>query len=240
MMHRSDNEAALQRQYYGETANEYDDAHVTERDEHYFALSFMTSVLDDLGVRSILDIGSGTGRAVLHLKQKRPDVHVVGVEPVDGLREVGYRRGLSETELVPGDVMGLQYPAGAFDLVCSFGVLHHVRHPDVAIAEMLRVAKTTIFISDCNNFGQGSFITRSTKQSLNSLRLWRCAVFLKTRGRGYTLSGGDGLAYSYSVYSNYAQVQKACDRIHVLNTGGDGRNPYRAASHVALLGIKPT
>ena len=188
----------------------------------------------------ILDIGSGTGRAVSHVRRKRPDLHCVGVEPVDGLREVGYSRGLSHSELVPGDVMCLEYPSAAFDLVCSFGVLHHVRRPDVAVAEMLRVAKRAIFISDCNNFGQGSFITRSIKQSLNGLRLWKCAVFMKTRGRGYTMSGGDGLSYSYSVYGNYTQVEKACERVHVLTTRGDGRNPYRAASHVALLGVKPS
>jgi ubiquinone/menaquinone biosynthesis C-methylase UbiE len=239
-MHRPSTEAEMQRQYYEETAGQYEESHVTERDVHYFALSFMVSALDDLGVRSILDVGSGTGRAVLHVKQQRPGVHVVGVEPVDGLREVGYRRGLSQTELVAGDLMGLQYPAGAFDLVSSFGVLHHVRRPDVAVAEMLRVAKKAIFISDSNNFGQGSLSARSIKQSLNALRLWRYVDLIKTRGRGYTISRGDGLAYSYSVFNNYAQIGKACDRIHVLNTMGDGRNPYRAASHVALLGVKPT
>jgi ubiquinone/menaquinone biosynthesis C-methylase UbiE len=238
LVHRIDRAAALQRQYYEETASSYDDAHVTERDEHHFALSFMLSVLDDLGVQSILDVGSGTGRAVLYLRQKRLDLRAVGVEPVDGLREVGYRKGLSRSQLVPGDVMGLHYPAGAFDLVCSFGVLHHVRQPDVAIAEMLRVAKKAIFISDSNNFGQGSLLTRSIKQLLNGLRLWRCVVFIKTRGRGYAMSRGDGVTYSYSVFGNYAQVDKACGRICVLNTTGDGRNPYRAASHVALLGVK--
>ena len=200
----------------------------------------MLSVLGELGVRSILDVGSGTGRAVLHLKKRRPELHVVGVEPVARLRDVGHSRGLSQTELVPGDVMGLQFPDRAFDLVCSFGVLHHVRQPDVAIAEMLRAAKRAIFISDCNNFGQGSFITRTIKQSLDGLGLWRCAAFAKTKGRGYSMSDGDGLAYSYSVYSNYAQVTKACERVHVVNTSGGGRNPYRTASHVALLGIKAT
>lgn len=200
----------------------------------------MLSVLGELGVRSILDVGSGTGRAVLHLKKRRPELHVVGVEPVAKLRDVGHSRGLSQTELVPGDVMGLPFPDRAFDLVCSFGVLHHVRQPDVAIAEMLRAAKRAIFISDCNNFGQGSFITRTIKQSLDGLGLWRCAAFVKTKGRGYSMSDGDGLAYSYSVYSNYAQVTKACERVHVVNTSGGGRNPYRTASHVALLGIKAT
>ena len=154
-MDRLDQEAALQRKYYEETADSYDDAHVTEGDEHNFALSFMLSVLDDFSVLSVLDVGSGTGRALLHVKRERPDLRVVGVEPVDGLRQVGYSRGLSQTELVPGDVTCLQFPDGAFDLVSSFGVLHHVRQSGVAVAEMLRVAKKAIFISDSNNFGQG-------------------------------------------------------------------------------------
>lgn len=126
-MHGLDREFALPRQYYQEAAGQCDDAHVTNRDDHYFALSFMRSVLDDLGVRSILDIGSGTGRVVLCTKQKRPDVHVVGVEPVDESREVACRWGLSRGELVPGGVMSLPYPDRAVDLVCSCGLLHHVR-----------------------------------------------------------------------------------------------------------------
>jgi ubiquinone/menaquinone biosynthesis C-methylase UbiE len=55
------NSIDVQRAYYADTAHKYDDLHVAEYDEYSFALQFMTSVLEPLGVRSTLDVGSGTG-----------------------------------------------------------------------------------------------------------------------------------------------------------------------------------
>lgn len=103
---------------------------------------------------------------------------------------------------------------------------------------MLRVARKAIFISDSNNFGQGSFISRSIKQLINSVGLWRVADLIKTKGKGYTISEEDGLAYSYSVFDDYKQIEAGCRSIHLLNTKDGQINPYRTAGHVALLGIK--
>ncbi len=103
---------------------------------------------------------------------------------------------------------------------------------------MLRVSKKAIFISDCNNFGQGSLPARSIKQLANFLRLWPVVDRIKTHGRGYTISEGDGLAYSYSVFTNYAQIKRQCRSVHLLNTGSAGFNVYHTAGHLALLGIK--
>src|SRR5258706_9661647 len=100
------------------------------------------------------------------------------------------------------------------------------------------LARRAIFISDNNNFGHGGFVGRAAKQLLNAMRLWPLANFIKTRGRGYGMSEGDGLFYSYSVFSDYRAIAQACRSVHVLNTGAAGINPYRSASHVALLGIK--
>jgi len=227
-----------QRSYYAETARHYNSMHVDERDEHFFALSFMVAALDFLQVRSILDIGSGTGRAILYIKRHRPDVRVVGIEPVKELREIGYKNGLSEDELIDGDATKIEFPAEKFDLSCEFGVLHHINKPEHAISEMLRISNKAIFISDSNNFGHGSLVVRTIKQLINLFGLWNVANILKTRGKGYTLSEGDGLAYSYSVFNNYRQIQEHCKRIHILNTRDGHINPYRTASHVALLGIK--
>ena len=232
-------EVERQRTYYAETASRYNEMHVhgTE-DEHNFALSFMVSTLDYLGVKSILDIGSGTGRTLIYLREKRPDIRVVGIEPVKELREIGYKDGISETDLVDGDALNLQYKTGEFDLVCEYGVLHHIRRPRIVVSEMLRVAKIAVFLSDSNNFGQGSSIARNVKQIINLLGLWRLADFIKTKGKGYTISEGDGLAYSYSVFDNYEQIKQQCKSIHLLNTKDGKINPYKTASHVALLGIK--
>jgi SAM-dependent methyltransferase len=238
MSEQVSNEVEIQRQYYKETAHKYDEMHVGEKDEHYFSLAFLTAALDYLEVNSILDVGSGTGRALKYLKDRKPNLRLVGVEPVRELREVGYRNGLTETELVEGDATKLPFVGGEFDVVCEFGVLHHIKKPETAVAEMLRVAGRAIFISDSNNFGQGSLLGRSLKQLLGTLGIWKVADLIKTRGKGYMLSEGDGLAYSYSVFNNYKLIKKACKSVHVLNTMGSGINPYRTAGHVALLGIK--
>jgi len=103
---------------------------------------------------------------------------------------------------------------------------------------MLRVAKKAFFLSDSNNFGQGSRTTRTLKQILNTIGLWEVADHLKTGGKGYFISEGDGLAYSYSVFSDYKLIREHCKSIHILNTRGSGVNPYRNASHVACLGTK--
>jgi SAM-dependent methyltransferase len=175
---------------------------------------------------------------LIYIKKQCPDISIVGVEPVGKLRDIGYSKGILKTELIEGDATSLQFQDGEFDLVCAFGVLHHIKYPQQAVSEMLRVSKKAIFISDSNNFGQGPGLIRLTKQIINLLRLWKFVDFIKTKGRGYALSEGDGLAYSYSVFNNYSQIRHKCKSVHISNTVDAKINPYRTSSHVALLGIK--
>jgi SAM-dependent methyltransferase len=231
-------EADIQQRYYAETAHEYNDKHLHRDDEHYFALSLLVAAIEHFGFQSVLDLGSGTGRAPLFIKQRNPDITVRGIEPVKELREIGYSMGLLQEELVEGDAADVDANDGDFDVVCEFGVLHHVRHPHVVVSEMLRVAKRAVFISDSNNFGQGAFAQRTLKQLLNALGLWKVADLVKTGGKGYRISEGDGLSYSYSVFNDYKQIKDRCECVHLLNTTGGGINLYRSAPHVALLGVK--
>ena len=228
----------IQRQYYQTTAKSYNQMHVNESDEHSFALSFLLGFLDYIGIQSILDIGSGTGRAVKYLLEKCPHIRIMGIEPVAELREIGYASGISESALVDGDATDLHFENGSFDLVCEFGMLHHVRRAKQVVSEMIRVGKKAIFISDCNNFGNGPLMLRMTKQIINIFGLWKAFDWIKTRGKGYTFSEGDGLSYSYSVFNDYGQIRSACRSIHILNLMGEGKYPYQNASHIALLGIK--
>jgi ubiquinone/menaquinone biosynthesis C-methylase UbiE len=231
---------AIQRSYYAKTADRYDEMHVHGEGEHEFALDFLCSILPSFGIQSVLDIGCGTGRGLLKIKQRMPNTATLGIEPSDGLRAIGHAKGLSESELIDGDAMNLVFPDRSFDLVCEFGALHHIPQPSKAVAEMLRVARKAIFISDSNNFGQGGTLSRAAKQIINLLGLWPAANLVKTKGKGYTISEGDGLAYSYSVFNDYKQIAKACKSVHLLNTAAlNGRaNAYRSASHVAILGVK--
>ena len=56
--------------------------------------------------------------------------------------------------------------------------------------------------------GRGRPIVRAAKQALNALGLWKVADWVKTVGKGYCLSEGDGLAYSYSVFNNYEAISR--------------------------------
>jgi SAM-dependent methyltransferase len=234
----SADEVDLQRQYYADTAAKYDAMQISEQDEHQFALAILSAMIEFHDIKSVLDVGSGTGRALRYLKSRHPGVRFVGIEPVEALRKVGHQAGLSPDELKDGDINALAAADGEFDLVCEFAVLHHVPKPKQAVAEMLRVARKAIFISDANNFGQGGKLTRYLKQAIDALGLWRAFDWLRTRGRGYHVSAGDGLFYSYSVYNNYGQVRAACRTVHQFNTVDAGISLVGSAPHVVLFGIK--
>ena len=238
MPSKTTSEAEIQQEYYAESAHRYNEMHGRQKDEHYLALALLMATVDYFEIESILDIGSGTGRAVGYVKEKCPGMKIVGIESVKELREVGYQNGLSREDLKEGNALNLDFQDGEFDMVCEFGVLHHVKSPERVVSEMLRVAKKAVYISDSNNFGQGSAAARMIKQLLNSLGLWKAATLIQTRGKGYYLSKEDGLAYSYSVFNSYKQIEEKCKRIHLLNTAPGKINCYRTATHVALLGVK--
>lgn len=233
------NDQMLQRKYYKDTATRYDEMHLSENDEHYFALNFIVGMFDFLGVKSVLDVGSGTGRAISFIKKKRPDIRITGIEPVKELRIVGYEKGLTKDELIDGDGSDLPFSDNEFDLVCEFGILHHIKEPSAVVSEMLRVANRAVFISDTNIYGDPSPISRIFKQILQKLLLWKLAVFFKTKGKGYMNTDIDGISYYYSVFDSFDQIKAACSSVHFINTNiwtGADMNLYRTATHIGLLG----
>ncbi len=234
---RIDSDVARQRDYYAATADRYEALHQHDQ-EHVAGLAFLGGIVDWLDVGSVLDVGSGTGRVLTYLRRRRPDLRAVGVEPVSELREIGHRHGLPPDTLRDGDATRLAFGDKEFDLVSAFAVLHHIREPRLAVAEMLRVSAKAVFISDSNNYGQGSFASRTIKQLLRAVGLWKAAVWIKTGGKGHMISVEDGLSYPYSVFDNYRQIRSSCKQVHWMNTGDSGPNLYRTAGYVALLGVK--
>jgi len=238
MKNKDITEINIQRDYYKKTAYIYDKQHNHEVDEHYFALSCLVGLISYLNIESILDLGAGTGRTIKYLKKIYPKIKIIGIEPVKELREIAYSKGISKDELIDGDATKLNFKNSQFDLVCEFGVLHHIKNNKSVVDNMLRVSKKAIFISDTNNLGAGSKIQRTIKQILYALRLWKLFNFIKTKGKGYTISEGDGLSYSYSVFDNYRQIKSSCKSVHIINTLEADINLYKTAKHIALLGIK--
>jgi len=229
---------AFQREYYARTAEQYDAMHHGEAAEHETGLWIMAGLVKRYGIKSILDVGGGTGRVARFFAEHDPTIAVTMVEPVKELRDQAVAQGLAQDRVLDGDAQALQLADGSFDLVCAFGILHHVPKPARAVSEMLRVARTAVMVSDTNNFGQGRPLTRAVKQGLNALGLWPVADWIKTKGKGYAISEGDGLFYSYSVFNNFDIFRRQCRTVHVTNLNGIGVNPYRTAQHVGLFAVK--
>jgi SAM-dependent methyltransferase len=211
-----------QRDYYAETASEYDSMHVQPGDEHFVALEYVAGLLQVIRAQSVLDVGSGTGRAIRFLQQRHPGLHIEGVEPVGELRE---QAGLRDCVLHDASGESLPFPDRSFDVVMSFALLHHVPDPAPVVAEMMRVARRGVMISDANRYGQGSAMAGAVKLAIARAGLWRAFEFFRTRGRGYLESGGDGIFYSYSIFDSLVQLRPWADRVFVIPTRPQKKSP---------------
>ena len=93
----------------------------------------------------VLDCGCGPGSITNDFGTLSPSGFVIGVdiEPNQcraarqAAREIGIRNTFYETQ----DVLDLEFANETFDVVFAHALLEHVREPDVAIAQMLRVLR---------------------------------------------------------------------------------------------------
>lgn len=94
-----------------------------------------------------LDLGCGTGDMAIALASASPaDAHVIGIDFSEGMLQVGRdkiaQRGLGERiELRQGDVLDLDIPDGAFDVVCSAWLVRNLSDIPAGFREMRRVTR---------------------------------------------------------------------------------------------------
>jgi SAM-dependent methyltransferase len=209
----------IQRRYYTETAGIYDQ-HILGDREHTVALEYIASFTKTLRITSMLDLGCGTGRGVMYLTETDRSLRLVGVEPVKALIDHAiHHNGISAAQMVQASGEALPFADRSFDAVCELGVLHHVPEPARVVREMMRVARKAIFLSDSNRFGRTSLGMGLLKMALYRARLWGIIYRLRTGGKGYDLSEGDGLAYSYSVYDSFDMLANWADQLIPIATG---------------------
>lgn len=218
MARSADQAAEIQRKYYTDTADCYEQMHADEADP--FGMRFFHAILRLLDAQSVLDVGTATGRNLRELKKALPHLSVCGVEPVRALIDQAVRQG----NLIYGPILqakgeALPFRDASFDVVCEFAVLHHISRPEAVMKEMLRVARKAVFIIDSNRFGQGSSAGRLIKLALYKTGFWGICNYLRTSGKGYLFTKGDGLAYSYSVYDSFEQMAAWADRLILLPCG---------------------
>jgi ubiquinone/menaquinone biosynthesis C-methylase UbiE len=234
-----------QRRYYTETASRYDVMHAHEGVEDDSCNQILYPILRAFEIRSLLDVGSATGRGLPRIAEGLSDAWIVGVEPVEALVRQGVISGVTQgIPLFQGTGEALPFQDASFDAVCEFSTLHHVPDPAMVVKEMLRVARKVVVIVDANRFGQGSVPMRLIKLLLFKMRLWNLYYFLRTGGKRYQVSEGDGLFYSYSVYDNYDVIQQWAERIFLFPAGETRSwswfHPLLHSSGVMLIAVRKT
>jgi hypothetical protein len=95
------------------------------------------------------------------------------------------------------------------------------------VMEMLCIAKTIVAISHSNIFGQSKIAIRSLKLLLYKFGLWGLAKLIQMGGKRYTISEGDGLAYSYSVDFSYGLLAAWADRVIALPLRSRKKLPWQ-------------
>jgi ubiquinone/menaquinone biosynthesis C-methylase UbiE len=234
-----------QRAYYARTAAEYSARHEESDAAHSRALEHIAPLLDGLKAKSLLDVGAGAGRAVRFFLQRRPDIAVHGIEPVPELVKQAELQGVPAGVIDVGDGTALPYGDGAFDVVTSFGVLHHVAKPERVLREMMRVARRAVFVSDSNRFAQGRPLARYIKLAIHRAGLWPTFDFVRTRGRGYFVSEGDGVFYSYSVFDSLRLLRQWSPELMLFELecaprmAGAFASPLVNASTLLVGAVKP-
>lgn len=243
MAPKPDTGVQLQRKYYTDTATRYEQMHEHEGSGDALGNKVVHAILRMIDARSVLDVGTATGRGLGELKETLPGAFVCGIEPVAALLKQAASNGnLAGVTVVQGSGAALPFADSSFDVVYECAVLHHVANPNAVVKEMLRVAKKAVLISDSNRFGQGSRAARLIKLGLYKSKLWGVYNYVRTLGRGYRITEGDGVAYSYSVYDSFELLSQWADHL-IFYSGTDKRvtswaHPLLNSSAVLICALK--
>jgi ubiquinone/menaquinone biosynthesis C-methylase UbiE len=105
----------------------------------------LTRFLGDVSGRSVLDVGTGTGRAALVLAGR--GAVVTGLDASNAMLRVATERAAAAdltVHFVTGDAHALQFVDRAFDAVVCFRVLMHTPEWRTCLGELCRVARERV------------------------------------------------------------------------------------------------
>ena len=94
---------------------------------------------------NILDIGTGLGSLACEFASRLPEAEVFGIdisqEMLDKAKQAALEKKLKNLIFSISDACKLEFKDNFFDVVTSFGVLHHIRDLPLVFTEVKRVLK---------------------------------------------------------------------------------------------------
>ncbi|MFZ0042289.1 MAG: class I SAM-dependent methyltransferase [Solirubrobacteraceae bacterium] len=141
--------------------------------------------------RSVLDVGCGEGVLTEQWAQTLDPGRVVGIDLDDPklAAEWSARSGPANLVFRPMRVERLDFEDRTFDLVAATEVLEHVDNPEVAVAEMARVAQRWLLVSVPHeplwralNVARGAYL-RELGNTPGHINHWTRSAFVNLLGR---------------------------------------------------------
>ncbi len=140
---------------------EYFDIIISARKKYMY---YFDKIVNFLGIngkgKKMLEVGCGMGTDLLSFAKLNYQVY--GIDLADEhikLSKKCFDLYSQSAEIKCGNAEQLKFSDNSFDMIYSFGVIHHTPNPDTAISEIYRVLKT----------GGKCFLMLYNKYSLNNL-----------------------------------------------------------------------
>lgn len=134
-------------------AQAYADADFTEVNQAF--VDRLVEVVGDRPGRRVVDLGTGPGEIPLLAARARSDWHITAVDFSQPMLDLAARAAreaslADRVMFVCGDAKATGLPGGAFDVVFSNSILHHITETDRLWAEVCRLAApgATVFFRD--------------------------------------------------------------------------------------------
>lgn len=239
----SQKEADLVRAHYNATIAEYDTLHAGDQNpEHMIAMEkSWPYVIGQRDITSVLDVGCGTGRLLNWLAAKDPSLTLHGIDPSEAMCAAA-AENVPKAQVQVADGAALPFADGSVDLVIATGILHHIGDTHAVIAELFRVARHGVIVSDHNEFAMGSPRSRRIRLALHALGLQERFNYIRQGFKRQRYSVEDGWYYPYSVLSDYGAFAARSADVVVFPTRVRGAPATDAfvtrQSHVCMCCLK--
>jgi ubiquinone/menaquinone biosynthesis C-methylase UbiE len=203
--------------YYAKTAHLYNSWHCdpSNQSSHNYAVRELIRLVERLNAKSVLDVCCGTGRLTKSILDLGIDAHGIDISP-ELIQEGINKLDIPSNCLSVGDATALPFTDAQFDISCILGALHHTARPRAIIAEMLRVSRFGIVVSDEGNHLHGGI--KSVLVSMGIFDPVYRMLFKRPprQSRRQLNSDRDGPTFVFSVDEIIPQIREVFPVINTL------------------------